>query len=362
MSTRARLRRSRLAAPAALVAVLTVLLAACSPAGRDAIQLTATFDDVIDLVENAHVRAGDIPIGVVESIELTPDLVARVTLSVRPDTGLPSEVEARLLQTSILGERFIELRAKEGATGELADGAVIDDTVVVGDFEDLVVTGSDLLGAVSADQLALAVQTGATAFGGRGGLLGRFLDDVNAFVGGYEEGKEDIVRVIESFDAFVSELAPAAETNAAALADLARASQALEEEDDRLLDALEDVRRLSVVGSRILDDHEAQLDNVFRRLHLLLDQILRIDGALQNMLTWIARHNLHVPNGAIDELAQIWQDFVICGFNDEPGDESAACDPPNPGQPNSPPPFVDEDDPCNDDHSKCPDHVGEGPR
>jgi hypothetical protein len=45
--------------PLVLLLALAVVATACAgPAGRDAIQLTAAFDDVGDLVRNAHVRAG----------------------------------------------------------------------------------------------------------------------------------------------------------------------------------------------------------------------------------------------------------------------------------------------------------------
>jgi phospholipid/cholesterol/gamma-HCH transport system substrate-binding protein len=76
--------------PLILLLAVALVAAACSPAGNDAIELTASFDDVGDLVTNAHVRAGDVPIGLVTGIDLDEDHRARVTMEVRSDTGLPA--------------------------------------------------------------------------------------------------------------------------------------------------------------------------------------------------------------------------------------------------------------------------------
>jgi phospholipid/cholesterol/gamma-HCH transport system substrate-binding protein len=109
--------RRRRAARAVPLPLLALLLAACSPAGSDPMTLTASFDDVAGLVTDAHVRAGDVPVGVIRGIELTDDVRAEVTMEVRRDLGLPARTEAVLGRTALLGEMFIDLRPLEdGAT------------------------------------------------------------------------------------------------------------------------------------------------------------------------------------------------------------------------------------------------------
>ncbi|MDX1657597.1 MAG: MCE family protein [Nitriliruptorales bacterium] len=334
------------------VALLALLAGACSQEGGE-LTIQATFDDVIDLVPKAHVRAGDVPIGIVTDIELTDDLQALVTMEVQDGTGLPHETEAVLAKTSMLGERYIDLRPA-GEGGSLEDGQLITDTSILTDFEDLVRSGNDLLAFVAADRLGAAVQTGAVAFGGRGSLLSQFVTDLEVFVGRYEGGKDDLVRLIEELDGYTDVLADNAQDNADAFAELARFSQALEEEDDRLLDALDDLTRLAVVGERILANHREEIDGNTRRLRILLQQLVRIDGALQNFLTWIPRHNEHVPNGVVDFEGQVWLDFILCGENDDQNDPSEDCTPDNPGEPTDNPgyhPFLPE---CWEDHANCP--------
>jgi phospholipid/cholesterol/gamma-HCH transport system substrate-binding protein len=351
--------RQRVPRPLVLLVVVAMFAAACAgPAGRDAIELTATFEDVGDLVTDHEVRAGDVPIGLITDIELDGDSRALVTMSVRSDTGLPAETEAALNRTSLLGERFIDLRPV-GEGGSLADGDHIEQTRVVTDFEDLVASGDRVLSLVSSDQLNAAIETGAIAFGGRGGLLGQFISDVEGFVGSYNEGSDDLVRLIDSLDGLATTLAPDAEVNAEGLAVLERASRVLEEEDDRLLDALADLTSLSQNGAQLLETHRQDIQDSIRRLRILLAQITRIDGAMADVLTWAPRHNIHVPNGVVLEqgsgrhVAQVWLDFIICGVNDVPGDPARACDPPNPGQPSPEPERYPRSEECYDDLEVC---------
>jgi phospholipid/cholesterol/gamma-HCH transport system substrate-binding protein len=315
-----------------------LLLASCVPFGDgDHVELTASFEDVGDLVPRAQVRAGDVPVGTVTEIDLDDDFRATVTMRVDADTGLPGEVQAALARTSLLGERYIDLRPQSEG-GSLADGQHLDDTRVVREFEDLVRSGDQVLTLVAADKLGAAVETGARAFGGRGGLISQLIGDVEAFVGQYDDGADELLRLVDTLADLTEGLAADAETNAEALAVLERASTVLEEEDDRLVDALDDLNDLADVGEQLLADHREEIDDAVRRLRIVLAQLTRIDGALSGLLTWLPRHNVHVPNGVILEqaeghhMAQVWLDFIVCGVNDTPDDPSRSCHPPNPGE------------------------------
>lgn len=360
--TRTRLRRWPVA-----VMLFALLGTACTSNGDEKLEISAIFDDVYDLVRFAQVRAGDVPIGVVDGISLTEDNKARVDMSIRADTGLTMSTLAVISRTTLLGERFIDLRPIEDAQGNvvssapLADGTVITDTNEVDDLEQVVVSGSDLLSLVAADKLAAAVQTGANAFGGRGGTIGGFLDSLGSAITRYNDDSDDLLAFIDSLDRLTAALAPVAEENAGYLADMLAATQSLQAEDDRLLDTLDDVTRLSLVGARILGDNAEEIDSLVRRLRDVIAELTRIDGGLQRLLTWLPVHNANVPNGAINEKAQVWLDFVICDVNDDKDDPSESCDPPNPGEPaqrpdnapdpedtdTTPPPGVSGDEPEN---------------
>ncbi|MBW3577218.1 MAG: MCE family protein [Actinobacteria bacterium] len=331
------------------VMVLALMAAGCRADGT--LTVETEFSDVIDLVPRAPVFAADVRVGTVEVIELTDDHRARVTMEVRDDTGLPAEVKAVLKQTSLLGERMVELVPTRPG-GRLSSG-FIEDSEVQTDLERLVITGNDLLAFVAADRLNAAVHAGAITFGGRGGTLGQLIGDLEAFVGDYEADKGEVLRLLDALDGLLEPLAREAETNAAAVEALARSTAALSQEDERLLDALEELRRLGVVGERILRDNRDELRDFFAQLQVILHAVTAIDGALQGVLTYLPWHNLHVPNAEKLEFVQIWLDVITCGTSSEERDDpSATCDPPNPGRSNDPPPGTAYG-PCDADARGC---------
>lgn len=322
-----------------VLALFALVGQACTATGgAERIEVNAVFDDVYDLVRFAQVRAGDVAIGGVEEISLTEDNRALVRMSIRSDTGLTMGTKAVISRTTLLGERYIDLRPITNDSGQLVDDAPLTDgatlaiTDDVDDLEQLVVSGAGLLSIIAADKLAAAVETGANAFGGRGSALGNLLDSIQGAVGRYNEDADAVTDLIDSLDRLTGRLAPVAEENAGYLADMLAASRALQAEDDRLLDTLDDVTRLSLVGARVLGDNAGELDNLIRRLRLILNEVTRVDGGLQTLLTWLPVHNANVPNGAIAEKAQVWLDFILCDFNDDKDDPSESCDPPNPGE------------------------------
>lgn len=310
----------------AVVLLGALVLPACS---KGSIQLEAEFEDVFDLVEQAKVMTADLPIGTVTGIELTDENTAKVTMSVRDDTGLPSEVKAVVRQTSLLGERYIEL-VPLNENGSLSSGS-IQETEIVSDLEDLVNTGNDLLAFVAADRLSRAVQAGAITFGGQAAELQSLLTDLEQFVGTYDQDKGEVLRLLDNLEQLLGTLASEAEVHGEALEALARSTQALKEEDERLIDALSDLRRLGVVGRRILADNRQEFHQFFSQLRTILDALTAIEGGLEGVLTYLPRHNLHVPNGQLNEFVQLWTDLIICGTDDErQGDPTRDCTPPDP--------------------------------
>jgi phospholipid/cholesterol/gamma-HCH transport system substrate-binding protein len=316
--------------------------------GSDGITVYAEFDDALDLVVRASVRAGDVTIGTITEITLTDDERALVAMQIDDDVVLPAQTAAWLSKTSLLGERFVDLRPL-GTSGRLGDGALITQTRIITDFEDLVGTGSEVLALVAADQLQLAVQAGAEALGGRGSLIGQVLQDVRTVVGRYEDGTDTLTTLIDELTLLTASLAPDAAANAEDLVLLREVAEALDDQDEQLLDSLADLQRLSVVGQRILEDHEDDLDSGIRRLRILLAQVNRIEGALDDVLLYLPYHNRNTPDGAINELAQVWTDFVVCGSQDEEGDPAGDCTPSNAGVP-APAPAVD---PCPQEQVRC---------
>lgn len=321
--------RTRVAAVLAALA----LCAASACASDDDYVVAAVFADVGDLNRNAAVRIADVPVGVVTDIALDPDLHARVTLRLDAVTELPAGVRARLRKSNVLGERFVELVVDRDSPGVLEPGAVITDTEIVPDLEDVVGSGSELLAAVTADRIAGALAAGAEGLGGRGATLNGLFADLGTLIDTYDDTSADLVTLIDELDRFLAEVGPAAETHGVALGELVRAGEALQRQDDRLLDTLSRMRALSLTGTDIMVAHRRRIDDFFARLALLTDTVAARRADLERLPFELAKHNHNTIRGINAEHAQVLLDFLVCGENDQPGHPVRACDDPPQGQP-----------------------------
>ncbi|MEX0657771.1 MAG: MlaD family protein [Egibacteraceae bacterium] len=325
----------------AALAAVALLLAGC--ASDEGTVVLATFDDVVDLTTRGAVKVADVTVGSVRTIELAPDNRALVTLAVDPDVALPSRVTARLRKTNVLGERFVELVPDPDSGGSFTSGTMVQESVVVPELEELVFAGTDLIAAVAADRLAVAIEAGAEGLGGRGGTLNVLLDDLSEIVTAYSTNSDDTVRLIEGFEGFLADVGPQADLHGQALAELLRFNQVLAAEDERLLDTLSDVRALALSGTDIMVTHRQRLDAFFTRITRLSDEIVSRDEDLSRLFFELQRHNMSTIAGVNSEHAQIILDFIVCGINDEPGDPVRSCEDQAPGGMQPPEPRPPQD-------------------
>ena len=93
--------------------------------GDEPYEVRVAFRDALDLVPQSAVRVNDVSVGKVTKVRLK-GWTAEVTLSVNKNAELPDNTQATIRQTSLLGEKFVNLAPPaEGATGRLSDGDVI---------------------------------------------------------------------------------------------------------------------------------------------------------------------------------------------------------------------------------------------
>jgi len=315
----------------AAVVALSLVLAGCG--GADRTVAKAVFDDVIDLTTSNAVKVADITIGTIEAIELTEDDRALVTMSLQPDVALPARVTAQLRKTNLLGERYVEIVPDLASGGSFESGSTITETSVLPELEEAIQTGSELIAAIAADKLAGAIEAGAIGLDGRGETFGTLIDDVGTIVSTYEENSADLVRLLRGLDQFLVQVGPQAELHGQAVVELSRAARVLSEEDDRLIDALNELRVLARTGTDIISTHRGRIDDFFTRFQRLTDEVVEREGDLDRLFIELSKHNTNTIRGVNQEQAQVLLDFLVCGVNDEPGDPVRSCDDPPQGRP-----------------------------
>ena len=141
--------RKRLDAPRSRTAAMTLtgcgfhgLYGTHLPGGADVgshpYSVTIYFADVLDLVPQSAVKVNDVAVGRVESVALssphdnsgdthTNGWTAKVTITVNGDVQLPDNARAMIKQTSLLGEKYVDLEQPldKAAPTELKSGDTI---------------------------------------------------------------------------------------------------------------------------------------------------------------------------------------------------------------------------------------------
>lgn len=302
----------------AVAALLVSALAAgsCTLPGRveGPVELTATFDDVGDLVAGHSVQVADVRVGSITRIELTDDYRAQVTMRIKDGLELPSNSEAVLRTTSLLGEKFIELRPTRTADGSAApadgtlqDGDEIARTGEAPELEFVAEQAVNVLGGVVSNDLAALIETGSVGFGGRAAELGSLIDSLAVVSGTLADQTGNIVRIIDGLDQATATLAAGSPQIDQLLTNLADTTQLLAENRELTLQTLRDLTRLAkgqneIVFQPFRDDMERQI----RQLDAILQVVAGQREEVGVLVDWLAEFTRKVPLGVPEDFAQVY--------------------------------------------------------
>jgi phospholipid/cholesterol/gamma-HCH transport system substrate-binding protein len=246
-------------------------------------RVEARFGDVLDLVPQAGVKVDDVAVGRVEKIELARDnRTAVVTMLVNGDVRLPANSGAQLRQSSLLGEKFVELSSGTAAPGEpsgtLRDGAVIPlaRTGRNPEIEEVLGALSLLLNGGGIGQLHDIVTEVNAALSGNEPQIRSALSNIDTMVGTLDDEKADIVRAIDAIDRLSSNLAKQTDDIAAALDKLGPGLKVVNRQRNSLVTMLGALERLSDVA---VDTVNRGRDDIVADLRLLRPVLARLADA-----------------------------------------------------------------------------------
>ncbi|MFB8363759.1 MCE family protein [Streptomyces sp. NPDC055929] len=300
----------RRAAGLLLALALTAGAAACAPPGLGAIdslplpggadlgdspyEVTAEFADVLSLVPRSAVKVNDVPVGRVTRIALAPDgWTAAVTLRINREVRLPANAYARLEQSSLLGEKFVQLAAPvRGARGTLADGAVIpaSRTDRNPEVEEVLGALSLLLNGGGVQQIRTIATELNKALGGREPEVRSLLRRMDALVTSLDSHKGDITRALDAVNRLSATLATRSQDVGTVLTGLSPGLKVLEEQRTALLGMLRSLDGLADVAvdtvNRSRADTVADLKALAPTLKALADSGQDLPDSLQVLLTY----------------------------------------------------------------------------
>jgi phospholipid/cholesterol/gamma-HCH transport system substrate-binding protein len=249
-------------------------------------------------------------------------------MTIDPAAHVPDGVIARVRRTSLLGERIVDFVVPDGLSENapmLKNGAMISDTVVRPDLEDLVKSGSAALAPVAAGELATLVDEGAKGFGSSGQDIRTLIGNLHDIVHAYAGRTGDIESVISSMNQLNSTLAQHAPAQGLSLVNTDKALRSLREQMPVLKAAIIQLDRLAVGGRSVLQAHSDEMSHFFTQMRTILGVLRAQQGDIENLLKYAPLHNRNTQLVEYAEFNQVLQDFVICGLNDDPSDPARRC-------------------------------------
>ncbi|MEU0126862.1 MULTISPECIES: MCE family protein [unclassified Streptomyces] len=258
-------------------------------------EITAEFGDVLSLAPQSSVKVNDVAVGRVTRISLTPGgWTARVTMRVNGKIDLPANAYAHLEQSSLLGEKFVQLSPPEAGTaqGALADGDRIPlaRTNRNPEVEEVFGALSMLLNGGGVSQLKTITTELNKALAGQEPQIRSTLDRVDTLVTNLDDHKEDITQALDGVNRLSATLATRKQDVGTVLTGLSPGLKVLEKQRGSLLTMLRSLDSLSTVAVDTINkskaDMIADLKAIAPTLTALADSGNDLPDSLQVLLTY----------------------------------------------------------------------------
>lgn len=315
-----------------VVALALAVLTGCSTTAADlplpgtqapdgAYQVTALFDDALNLEVGAQVRIDGLPVGRVTSLG-TRDFRAEVVMALDPDVDLTSRATARLRSTTALGELFVQVEpAERGEPLQDGDELAPAQTSVAATVEDSLAAASLLVNGGSLGQVQTIVEELNTAIGGRRANAKQVLAATAEFLDQANRSTRAIDRTLTSLRDASALLGHREASIERALTELAPAARVLRRNTDDLVGLLASSEGLARTGDRVVRAIRADFTRVVEQLHPVLEQLLTISDEIGPGLAATARFSrlfdAAVPNDYLN-LHFVLGDHVVAGHPDVP--------------------------------------------
>ncbi|ADD40882.1 MCE family protein [Stackebrandtia nassauensis] len=277
------MRRANVAKLTAVIAAAA--LAGCSSAplpggeGGDGYQVAIEFADVTDLVPYSTVKVDDVTVGQVEEITVSEKWTAKVKIRVNDDVELPRNAIAALRQTSLLGEKFVELAppTESKPAGSLSEGDSIplSRTDKGAEVEEVLGAVALVLQGGGLEQLRTINTELSDMMQGREGEIKDSLGELDTFMTSLDDQREDIVTALEALEKLSGDLADQKETIGEALDAIAPGVTTLAKQKGMITEAITALGELGEVGSDVIEQSGDETVAILQDLQPVLENLVK---------------------------------------------------------------------------------------
>lgn len=266
----------------------------------DGFIVSADFADALNVVPRSSVLLGNVPVGQIESISRV-GWHARVKMRIRKDVVLPANAEAQIQQTSLLGEKVVQLSAPK-ATGDSQEPPAGIGRLGPNDVIPMKNTGrnpevEEVLGALSfllsgggIGQLQTITHELNEMMDGRTGKIRDVLNQLNTLVGTLNSQRGDIIDALDSLNGLSKTLVAEKGTIGDAIDAAAPAVKVLSNQHTQLVKMLSELDKLGEVGTRVVNETKDDLVAELRHLEPVLRKLADTGDSLVPGLVAVASY------------------------------------------------------------------------
>lgn len=247
--------------------------------------------ETLALNANSRVRVADVFVGRVRSIELK-NWVPTLTVDLEPGVQLPSNVLAKIGQTSLLGSQHVELDSpRDPSSTPLRNGDVIPlkNSSAYPTIERTLASISGILTGGGIPNIEVIQNEVNNILTGRTDQIRQFLNRLDTFTQQMNEQRDDITRAIDSTNRLLAVVAKRNDTLDRVLTEFPPLIEHFAETRDLFADAVTALGRVSAAADDTLSNTNANLHTNLVNLQRPLKQLSKASpylvGALKLLLT-----------------------------------------------------------------------------
>jgi ABC-type transporter Mla subunit MlaD len=164
----------------------------------------------------------------------------------------------------------------------------------------------NVLGAVTAGDVATLIDTGATSFSGRKDDLRTIIDSLATYSTALATRTQNIASIVDNLDVSIGAVAAEGTALEGVLGDLAATTRSLAENRDKAVSLLRNLSRLAAVQNVELDKYQA---NIEKQIHQV-DNIVRVLAGqtteLKSVVDWLDKFVYGVPSTIPDDFTNVF--------------------------------------------------------
>jgi len=242
----------------------------------DAIEVSATFDEALNLTGGATVKVNGISVGKVQEVT-SKDFQALVRMDVEEDAGLRQGATARLRYNTPLGELFVDVTNPPKGP-EMPDGGEIRNTDTAPTVEDALASASLLINGGGLSQLEQVTNELNSALGGRETEVRQMFRQVNTFLRNANGSTADIDRALTAMNQVSRVLSAREDTINRAVRDFRPAARVLRANTDEFVTMLTSLERFTGTANALARESKDDLIALLRQVDPILAELHSLDG------------------------------------------------------------------------------------